>query len=159
MINDRVINASREVTRRLYFQISELLIKASEKYIKNLGINKNNLDMDAINGIVLSELSDERLDTNQPDSYYYDLVKDRFDEEYLKLKMLDELSKKIHNKSPYNKVETRYCWMSAGDNIESLSELQKYIDEEDIESFVNKYAPDWEEWIDDPLIKWFDDEN
>lgn len=151
---------------------SELYHKAEiafEEYVDQTGISRMFLNQTAPSLVVNDTLDDavddfmERVDPVQdtlreqirdyleeeyPMGYMYSEIDRHQDKEEIRSEMTDELLLLLDNTQPYGAANTdalRPYWRRGAANIPSLSEFAKYLSEDGINLFVEKYCPDWEE--------------
>lgn len=151
---------------------SELYTKATEAfdyYVDETGISRRYLNQGAPSEVENEELNDavdefmdnidpdpdnlreqiqDFLDNEYPMGYLYQEIERYQNQDEIREEMTDDLLLFLNNTEPYGVHQSdelsRY-WQRGAANIPSLSEFAKYLSEDGIVSFVEKYCPDWEE--------------
>lgn len=100
---------------------------------------------------------DEVINENNVQEKISDYLTDGYDTDFIKFNLEaalpdDEIKKflthdlflAVTNKSPYGEV-SEFFWKEKIDSIQSDSELAGYVKTQNVEEFVEKYAPEWYE--------------
>ncbi|QIA88498.1 hypothetical protein [Lactobacillus johnsonii] len=143
--------------------------KAFEEYVDKTGISPRYLNQsapilvanDTLNDAVddfmkqvdpvqdtLREQIQDYLNEEYPIGYLSSEIDRRQNEEEIRSEMTDELLLLLDNTLPYAAADTEALapyWGRGIAKIHSLSEFAKYLNEDRIDSFVEKYCPDWKE--------------
>lgn len=150
----------------------ELRIKADEAfevYLHNIGVERKYVRQsvpDLIAGeqadMGIDEFFDDKPDTNEDNLHEnsVDYVQENYDTKFLtnqieqkeneddiRVLMEDDLCLFITKTDPYGNVTNKSYWLKKANQVSNLGELQKYISTDGVETFVEKYAPDWQEQL------------
>ncbi len=158
-----------EVQNLMRSELYQKTDKAFEEYVDQTGISPRFLNQDAPTLVANDTLSDavddfmervepvqdtlreqiqDYLDEEYPMGYLYSEIDRYQNDEEIRSEMTDELLLYLDNTRPYGAADTdalRPYWVRGATNIPSLSEFAKYLSEDGINLFVEKYCPNWEE--------------
>lgn len=159
-------NELRQQAKPLIFDgIYKKAVKALDTYIDELGVKKlyvdpqvpqkiaNNLQEDVLDEFMsLDETNEETLQEDirdfledNYDVYFLQMEVERYeDEDKIRENLENDFVLAISNAEPYAKVAKGY-WVRKVHDVRDLRELQKYMTDEAFDTFVETYAPDWEE--------------
>ncbi len=159
-------NELRQQAKPLIFDgIYKKAQEALDTYIDELGVKKlyvdpqvpqkiaNNLQDDVLDEFMsLDETNEETLQEDikdfledNYDVYFLQMEVERYeDEDKIRENLENDFVLAISNADPYAKVAKGY-WVRKAHDVRDLRELQRYMTDEAFDTFVETYAPDWEE--------------
>lgn len=129
-----------------YFSWSKFIEEMINYYPKNLGYHEFCAEEDVITSNW--RIQAKHFLDNTYGKQVYDKSLDKLDIDKKCEDLRDCLTEEIAILSPYNKVSRQY-WRLKVNQVTDLNELSEYVFGEKKALFVEKYAPDWREEIED----------
>lgn len=90
----------------------------------------------------------EYVQENYDHDFLYFNIEQELNYEAMKIDLVDDLVLGLENTEPYGNAPTEY-WKEKANSVQSVSELASYGWEQNYAPFIETYAPDWQEVVED----------